>query len=75
MSSLMPKPMTDQPTPDKTEQDLPDSNTLGGTTSTGAGPDGETDTVPTPATTGLGHDDLEKADDVAQRLGERNLEK
>lgn len=67
--------MSPQSTPDKTEQDLPDSNTLGGTTSTGAGPDGEETNVPTPETTGLGHDDLGKADDVAQRIGERNLEK
>lgn len=62
--------MNTQPKSDETEQDLPDSNTLGGTASTGAGPDGENDTVPLPETTGLGHDDLDKADDVAQRLGE-----
>ncbi len=67
--------MSPKPIPDETEQDLPDSNTLGGTTSTGAGPDGEQSTVPTPETTGLGHDDLDKADDVARRVEERNLEK
>ena len=60
--------MNTQPNSDETEQ--PDSNTLGGTASTGAGPDRETDSVPTPQTTGTGHDDLDKADDVAQRLGE-----
>ena len=67
--------MSTQPIPDKTEQDLPDSNTLGGTTSTGAGPDGEQDTASTPETTGLGHDDLDKADDVARRVERRNQEK
>ncbi|WP_375443928.1 hypothetical protein [uncultured Fibrella sp.] len=60
--------MNTQPNADEAEQ--PDSNTLGGTSSTGAGPDGENASVPTPQTTGLGHDDLDKADDVAQRLGE-----
>ncbi|MEZ0538206.1 hypothetical protein [Fibrella arboris] len=67
--------MDPQPTPDVPEQEQPDSNTLGGTTSTGAGPDGEQRTVPTPETTGLGHDDLDKADDVARRVDERNQEK
>jgi hypothetical protein len=67
--------MSTKPVHEETEHDLPDSNTLGGTTSTGAGPDGEQDSVPTPETIGLGHDDLGKADDVAQRVGERNLEK
>lgn len=67
--------MNTKPIPDETEQELPDSNTLGGTTSTGAGPDGDEGRVPTPETTGLGHDDLDKADNVAQRVAERNLEK
>ncbi|NID10090.1 hypothetical protein [Fibrivirga algicola] len=67
--------MNSQPTANETEQDLPDSNTLGGTESTGAGPDGEQATTPTPETTGLGHDDLDKADDVARRVDERNQEK
>lgn len=66
--------MNTRPNSEETEQDLPDSNTLGGTSSTGAGPDGDQATVPTPETTGLGHDDLDKADDVAQRLADRNLE-
>lgn len=52
-----------------TEQDLPDSNTLGGTTSTGAGPDGDNGPTPPPETPGL---DLPEADEVAQRINERN---
>ncbi|CCG99629.1 hypothetical protein FAES_1619 [Fibrella aestuarina BUZ 2] len=54
---------------EETEQDLPDSNTLGGTTSTGAGPDGQNGPTPLPETPGL---DLPDADDVAQRIRERN---
>lgn len=54
---------------EETEQDLPDSNTLGGTTSTGAGPDGQNGATPLPETPGL---DLPDADDVAQRIRERN---
>ena len=63
------------PASDETEADLPNSNTLGGTTSTGAGPDGDEPNVPEPETLGLGHDDLGKADDVARRVNERNQEK
>ena len=63
--------MNPQTLPHETEQDFPESNTLGGTTNTGAGPDGEQETVPTPETTGLGHDDLGKVDDVARRLEEK----
>ncbi|MEZ0610073.1 hypothetical protein ACAW74_16260 [Fibrella sp. WM1] len=54
---------------EETEQDLPDSNTLGGTTSTGAGPDGANGSTPAPETPGL---DLSDADEVAQRINERN---
>ena len=61
--------------PRETEADLPDSNTLGGTSSTGAGPDGDQPATPAPETTGLGHDDLDKADDVARRVNENNREK
>ncbi len=67
--------MSQQSASDETEQDLPDSNTLGGTTSTGAGLDGEDTDVPAPETTGLGHDDLAEADDVARRVEKRNGEK
>ncbi|MBO0949495.1 hypothetical protein [Fibrella forsythiae] len=67
--------MSPQPIPNVPEQDEPESNTLGGTTSTGAGPDGEQDTDQTPETTGLGHKDLDEAGDVARRIDERNQEK
>ena len=60
---------------DETEADLPTSNTLGGTRSTGAGPDGDETDAPESETLGLGHDDLGKADDVARRINERNQEK
>lgn len=62
------------PAHEETEHDLPDSNTLGGTSSTGAGPDGQNGPTPQPETLGLGHDDFDKADDIARRISERNEE-
>ena len=50
------------------EEDLPDSNTLGGTTSTGAGPDGS-ENAPPPETVGL---DLDDIGEVARKLEENN---
>ena len=72
--------LTMNPAHEETEHTLPDSNTLGGTTSTGAGPDGQNDPTapadrPQPETLGLGHDDLDEADDVARRNDERNKAK
>ena len=64
-----------QPTHDETQHDLPDSNTLGGTTSTGAGPNGEPANIPAPETTGLGSGDLDEADEVARRINERKKER
>lgn len=54
---------------EETERDLPDSNTLGGTSSTGAGPDGQNGLTPPPETPGL---DLDEADGVARQIQERN---
>ncbi|MBO0931164.1 hypothetical protein [Fibrella aquatilis] len=56
----------DQTSSTETEQALPDSNTLGGTSSTGAGPDG-TETTPAPETVGL---DLDEVGEVARELEE-----
>ena len=58
--------MTPLPNADQTEKDLPDSNTLGGTTSTGAGPDG-TETNAQPETVGL---ELDEVGEVAKELNE-----
>lgn len=66
--------MNAQPEHEETEHDLPDSNTLGGTTSTGAGPDGDQVPEPAPETTGLGYEELDQADDVTRRVNERNQE-
>lgn len=63
--------MNTQPFADEPERDLPDSNTLGGTSSTGAGPDGDQTDTPAPETPGLGHDDLGKLDETAERLAHR----
>ncbi|MBO0937110.1 hypothetical protein J2I47_11185 [Fibrella sp. HMF5335] len=58
--------MTPQTNPEKSA-DI-DSNTLGGTTSTGAGPDG-TETASEPETVGL---DLDEVGEVAKDIDERN---
>lgn len=58
-------PQTNPELPKENSADI-DSNTLGGTTSTGAGPDG-TETTPPPKTEGL---DLDEVDNVAKGLTE-----